>query len=173
MQAARLGWDSYGDTQYPAHVLRYYPYGWAFTSGGNQAIVDVALTQLGNEGGQPYWSWYGFDGRVEWCACFVSWCADQCGYLDSGIIPKFSLCSDGVDWFSGNGQWQSRNYEPSAGDIIFFDWDGDGTTDHVGIVEKCENGIVYTVEGNSGDACKQNQYSVGSSSIYGYGVPAY
>lgn len=173
MQAARLGWDSYGDTQYPAHVLRYYPYGRAFTSGGNQAIVDVALTQLGNEGGQPYWSWYGFDGRVEWCACFVSWCADQCGYLDSGIIPKFSLCSDGVDWFSGNGQWQSRNYEPSAGEIIFFDWDGDGTTDHVGIVEKCENGIVYTVEGNSGDACKQNQYSVGSSSIYGYGVPAY
>ena len=99
------------------------------------------MTQLGNEGGQPYWSWYGFDGRVE--------------------------------WFSGNGQWQSRSYEPSAGDIIFFDWDGDGTTDHVGIVEKCENGIVYTVEGNSGDACKQNQYSVGSSSIYGYGVPAY
>lgn len=173
MQAARLGWDSYGDTQYPAHVLRYYPYGRAFTSGGNQAIVEVALTQLGNEGGQPYWSWYGFDGRVEWCACFVSWCADQCGYLDSGIIPKFSLCSDGVDWFSGNGQWQNRSYEPSAGDIIFFDWDGDGTTDHVGIVEKCENGIVYTVEGNSGDACKQNQYSVGSSSIYGYGVPAY
>lgn len=173
MQASRLGWDSYGDTQYPAHVLRYYPYGRAFTSGGNQAIVEVALTQLGNEGGQPYWSWYGFEGRVEWCACFVSWCADQCGYLDSGIIPKFSLCSDGVDWFSGNGQWQSRNYEPSAGEIIFFDWDGDGTTDHVGIVEKCENGIVYTVEGNSGDACKQNQYSVGSSSIYGYGVPAY
>ena len=173
MQAVRLGWDNYGDTQYPAHVLRYYPYGRAFTSGGNQAIVEVALTQLGNEGGQPYWSWYGFDGRVEWCACFVSWCADQCGYLDSGIIPKFSLCSDGVDWFSGNGQWQNRSYEPSAGDIIFFDWDGDGTTDHVGIVEKCENGIVYTVEGNSGDACKQNQYSVGSSSIYGYGVPAY
>lgn len=65
MQASRLGWDSYGDTQYPAHVLRYYPYGRAFTSGGNQAIVEVALTQLGNEGGQPYWSWYGFEGRVE------------------------------------------------------------------------------------------------------------
>ena len=53
MQAQRLGWESYGDTQYPAHVLRYYPYGRAFTSGGNQAIVEVALTQLGNEGGQP------------------------------------------------------------------------------------------------------------------------
>ena len=173
MQAARLGWDSYGDTQYPAHVLRYYPYGRAFTSGGNQAIVEVALTQLGNEGGQPYWSWYGFDGRVEWCACFVSWCADQCGYIESGIIPKFAGCVDGANWFKGNGQWQDRNYEPQAGNIIFFDWEGDGETDHVGIVEKCENGVVYTVEGNSGDACRQKQYTVGSSSIYGYGVPAY
>lgn len=173
MQASRLGWDSYGDTQYPAHVLRYYPYGRAFTSGGNQAIAEVALTQLGNEGGQPYWSWYGFEGRVEWCACFVSWCADQCGYIESGIIPKFAGCVDGANWFKGNGQWQDRNYEPQAGNIIFFDWEGDGETDHVGIVEKCENGVVYTVEGNSGDACRQNQYTVGSSSIYGYGVPAY
>ena len=173
MQAARLGWEKYGDTQYPAHVLRYYPYGRAFTSGGNQAIVEVALTQLGNEGGQPYWSWYGFGGRVEWCACFASWCADQCGYLESGIIPKFSLCSDGVNWFKGKGQWQDKNYEPQAGDLIFFDWGSDGSIDHVGIVEKCENGTVYTVEGNSGDACKQQSYPVGSSSIYGYGCPAY
>ena len=173
MQAQRLGWEKYGDTQYPAHVLRYYPYGRAFTSGGNQAIVEVALTQLGNEGGQPYWSWYGFNGRVEWCACFTSWCADQCGYLENGIIPKFSLCSDGVNWFKGKGQWQDRNYEPQAGDIIFFDWGSDGSIDHVGIVEKCENGTVYTVEGNSGDACRQQSYPVGSSSIYGYGVPQY
>ena len=172
-QAQRLGWDSYGDTQYPAHVLRYYPYGRAFTAGSNQAIVEVALTQIGNEGGQPYWSWYGFDSRVEWCACFVSWCADQCGYIDSGLIPKFSGCVDGANWFKSNNRWYDRNYEPKAGDIIFFDWEGDGTTDHVGIVEKCENGTVYTVEGNSSDACKQRQYTVGSSSIYGYGVPAY
>ena len=170
MQAQRLGWEKYGDTQYPAHVLRYYPYGRAFTSGGNQAIVEVALTQLGNEGGQPYWSWYGFGGRVEWCACFTSWCADQCGYLESGIIPKFSLCSDGVNWFKGKGQWQDKNYEPQAGDLIFFDWGSDGSIDHVGIVEKCENGTVYTVEGNSGDACKQQSYPVGSGSIYGYGL---
>ena len=146
-QAQRLGWDSYGDTQYPAHVLRYYPYGRAFTAGSNQAIVEVALTQIGNEGGQPYWSWYGFDSRVEWCACFVSWCADQCGYIDSGLIPKFAGCIDGANWFKSNNRWNDRNYEPKAGDIIFFDWEGDGTTDHVGIVEKCENGTVYTVEG--------------------------
>ena len=172
-QAQRLGWDSYGDTQYPAHVLRYYPYGRAFTAGGNQAIVEVALTQLGNQGGQPYWSWYGFNSRVEWCACFVSWCADQCGYIESGLVPKFAGCMDGANWFKSNGKWQDRTYEPKVGDIIFFDWEGDGTTDHVGIVEKCENGTVYTVEGNSGDACKQRQYAVGSSNIYGYGIPAY
>ena len=172
-QAQRLGWDSYGDTQYPAHVLRYYPYGRAFTAGGNQAIVEVALTQIGNQGGQPYWSWYGFDSREEWSACFVSWCADQCGYIESGLVPKFAGCVDGANWFKSNGKWQSRTYEPKTGDIIFFDWEGDGTTDHVGIVEKCENGTVYTVEGNSGDACKQRQYVVGSSNIYGYGIPAY
>lgn len=172
-QAQRLGWDSYGDTQYPAHVLRYYPYGRAFTAGGNQAIIEVALTQLGNQGGQPYWSWYGFNSRVEWCACFVSWCADQCGYIESGLVPKFAGCVDGANWFKSNGKWQDRTYEPKVGDIIFFDWEGDGTTDHVGIVEKCENGTVYTVEGNSGDACKQRQYAVGSSNIYGYGIPAY
>lgn len=172
-QAQRLGWDSYGDTQYSAHVLRYYPYGRAFTVGGNQAIVEVALTQVGNQGGQPYWSWYGFDSRVEWCACFVSWCADQCGCIESGLVPKFAGCVDGANWFKSNGKWQNRTYEPKAGDIIFFDCEGDGTTDHVGIVEKCENGTVYTVEGNSGDACKQRQYAVGSSNIYGYGIPAY
>lgn len=172
-QAQRLGWDSYGDTQYPAHVLRYYPYGRAFTAGGNQAIVEVALTQVGNQGGQPYWSWYGFDSRVEWCACFVSWCADQCGYIESGLVPKFAGCVDGANWFKSNGKWQNRTYEPKAGDIIFFDWEGDGTTDHVGIVEKCENGTVYTVEGNSGDSVRQNSYPVGYYEILGYGAPAY
>ena len=172
-QAERLGWDSYGDTQYVSHVLRYYPYGRAFTGGGNQAIVEVALTQLGNEGGQPYWSWYGFEGRVEWCACFVSWCANECGYIDTGVIPKFAGCVLGSQWFKDRGQWQDGSFEPSAGHIIFFDWEGDGETDHVRIVECVENGTVYTVEGNSGDTCRQNSYAIGSSVIYGYGIPAY
>lgn len=140
---------------------------------GDGEIVTVALSQVGNVGGQPYWSWYGFNSRVEWCACFVSWCANECGYIDSGVIPKFAGCVNGSQWFKDRGQWQDRNYEPSAGQIIFFDWEGDGETDHVGIVERCENGIVYTVEGNSGDACRQRSYPVGSSSIYGYGIPAY
>ena len=173
MQAQRLGWEKYGDTQYPAHVLRYYPYGRGFTSGGNQAIVEVALTQLGNEGGQPYWSWYGFEGRVEWCACFVSWCADQCGYLDSGAYPKFSGCVFGMQWFQQRGLWLDGSAEPTPGMLIFFDWaTQDGVPDHVGIVEKVENGMVYTVEGNSRDMCRQKQYSLGSGVILGYGMAA-
>lgn len=180
-QAQRLGWDSYGDTQYPAHVLRYYPYGRAFTAGGNQAIVEVALTQLGNQGGQPYWSWYGFNSRVEWCACFVSWCANECGYIDTGVIPKYAGCVNGVQWFKDRGQWVDGSAEPAPGMIIFFDWDSpdgssgpqDGLSDHTGIVQKVENGIVYTVEGNSGDSVRQKQYSVGYYEILGYGVPQY
>ena len=141
---------------------------------GSDEIVEVAKSQLGNVGGAPYGSWYGFNGRVEWCACFVSWCASQCGYIEAGVIPKFAHCEfQGKPWFIANGQWMDRNCEPEPGYIIFFDWGGDGTADHVGIVEKCENGIVYTIEGNSSDACKQRSYPVGSSKINGYGVPAY
>lgn len=142
-------------------------------SGGDSEIVNVALSQVGNIGGQPYWSWYGFEGRVEWCACFVSWCANECGYIDTGVIPKFAGCVLGSQWFMDRGQWQDGSFEPSAGHIIFFDWEGDGVTDHVGIVERVENGTVYTVEGNSGDTCRQNRYAIGSSVIYGYGIPAY
>ena len=144
---------------------------------GDGEIVSVALSQVGNVGGQPYWSWYGFEGRVEWCACFVSWCANECGYIDSGVIPKYALCSDGVNWFKDRGQWADNTAEPTAGQIIFFDWDDengqDGVSDHTGIVEKVENGIVYTVEGNSGDTCRQKQYPVGYYEILGYGVPAH
>jgi hypothetical protein len=135
--------------------------------------ITVALSQVGNVGGQPYWSWYGFDSRVEWCACFVSWCANECGYIDAGIIPKYAGCVNGVQWFRDRGQWADGSYEPSPGTIIFFDWEGDGVTDHTGIVQKCENGTVYTVEGNSGDTCRTKTYPVGSSVIYGYGIPAY
>ena len=140
---------------------------------GSNDIVEVALSQVGNVGGQPYWSWYGFPYRVAWCACFVSWCADQCGYLDAGIVPRHSLVDDGIYWFQVRGQWQDRYYLPSPGDIIYFDWQPNGYADHVGIVESCDGFYVYTIEGNSGDACRQLCYAVGSSCIYGYGVPDY
>ena len=170
-QAASHGWSSYGDPEYVPHVMRYYSGGSLFAGlFGSQQIVSVAMGQIGNSGGQKFWSWYGFDSHVEWCACFVSWCADQSGLIESGKVPKFSLCSSGVTWFQGKNKWQSGGTTPSAGMIIFFDWYHDGNSDHVGIVEKCEGGRVYTVEGNSSDQVRQRNYAVDYASIMGYGV---
>lgn len=139
------------------------------TRQGNPAVAEIALSQVGNVGGEIYWRWYGFNSRVEWCACFVSWCYAQAGATE----PKFSGCtSGGMGWFQSHGQWADRNYTDIApGDAIFFDWDGSGDADHVGIVVGVENGTVYTVEGNSsGDMCRYNSYPLGSSVIRGYGL---
>lgn len=125
-------------------------------STGNSDMVQIALSQVGNIGGQPYWSWYGFSSRVEWCAVFVSWVANQAGYIEKGIIPKFSVCETGANWFKEKEQWKPKNYIPKPEDIIFFDWELDGKINHVGIVEKVEGNIVYTIEGNSNDdMCRQ------------------
>ena len=138
------------------------------TRPGNQAVVDIAKSQVGNVGGQPYWSWYGFTSRVEWCACFVSWCYGQMGLSE----PRFAACqSQGIPWFQSHGQWGGRDYANIApGDAIFFDWDLDGSADHVGIVVGTDGSRVYTVEGNSGDACKIKSYSLTYECIKGYGL---
>ena len=138
------------------------------TRPGNTAVVDIAKAQVGNVGGYPYWSWYGFNSRVEWCACFVSWCYNQMGKSE----PRFAACqSQGIPWFTSRGQWGDRGYENIApGDAIFFDWDLDGSADHVGIVIGTDGSRVYTVEGNSGDACKVKSYSLDYACIKGYGL---
>ena len=138
------------------------------TRPGNTALVDIAKSQVGNVGGAPYWSWYGFDSRVAWCACFVSWCYGQAGLSE----PRFAGCqSQGVPWFTSHGQWGARGYENIApGDAIFFDWDLDGSADHVGIVIGTDGSRVYTVEGNSGDAYKIRSYPLDYACIKGYGL---
>lgn len=138
------------------------------TRPGNTELVEFAKGQVGNVGGAPYWSWYGFDYRVEWCACFVSWCYGQAGLSE----PRFAACqSQGIPWFTSHGQWGARGYENIApGDAIFFDWDLDGSADHVGLVIGTDGSRVYTVEGNSGDACKIKSYSLDYSCIKGYGL---
>lgn len=179
--AEQVGWSCYGDKEYVSHVLRYYPLGQIFYDPDTSTlIVEVAASQIGNIGGEPYWSWYGFTQRVEWCACFVSWCANQCGYIDADIIPKFSGCIVGMNWFKERGQWASNQIEPIPGMIVFFDWedesDGgglDGLPDHVGIVGKVENGRVYTIEGNTADSCQERSYPVNDYQIMGYAMPAY
>lgn len=143
-------------------------------AGGSGDLVAVALSQVGQVGGEPYWSWYGFGSRVEWCACFVSWCAGQCGLLEDGVIPKFASCGAGVNWFQSRGQWLDGTATPEPGMIIFFRWYGSDSliADHVGIVERVENGRVYTIEGNSNNMVRQNSYPVGYGEIKGYGVVA-
>lgn len=138
---------------------------------GNGDLVAVAQSQVGNVGGAPYWSWYGFSSRVEWCAIFVSWCANQCGMLDSGAVPKFSGVGTGVNWFQSRGQWLPGSAAPEPGMLIFFKWYGSDSliADHVGIVERVENGRVYTIEGNSNDIVRRNSYALGYAEILGYG----
>ena len=138
------------------------------TRPGNPELVELAKRQVGNVGGQPYWSWYGFNSRVEWCACFVSWCYGQMGLSE----PRFAACqSQGIPWFQSHGQWGGRDYANIApGDAIFFDWDLDGSADHVGLVVGTDGSRVYTVEGNSGDACKIKSYSLSYECIKGYGL---
>ena len=140
---------------------------------GSEGMVEVARSQLGQVGGEPYWSWYGFPSRVEWCAIFVSWVADQNGFISDGRFPKFAGCSVGESWFRSEGAWQEGGYHPSPGEVIFFDWNGDGIPDHVGIVENCDGSTVYTIEGNWGDSVHTDAYPINSPYIYGYGPPNY
>lgn len=148
----------------------------------NSQIILVAKAQIGNEGGEKFWKWYGFKEHVQWCACYVSWCANECGYIDKGIIPKFSGCSDGISWFKEKNQWHDRGegYYPIIGDIIFFDWkdengNQDGTCDHVGIVTRTDitNRTIYTIEGNTSDKCDERIYMFDDVQVMGYGSPKY
>lgn len=140
---------------------------------GNKNVVDIALSQVGNVGGEPYWKWYGFNSRVEWCAIFVSWVYNEAGYLNIAV-PKFSTChTQGIPWFKAIGLWKEKGYNPKPGDVIFFDWVQDGHSDHVGIVERSDGKNIYTIEGNSRNEVKKKKYSIDSKYIYGYGLPRY
>ena len=135
---------------------------------GDAPLISTAMEQIGNEGGQKFWEWFGFTERVDWCAIFVSWCEDQCGYINDGKAPSFALVSDGSNWFMDRGQWLGPDATPEAGDLIFFDWEQDDSRDHVGIVTGVADGMVFTVEGNSSDRCRQKRYPLDDPLIYGY-----
>jgi len=142
---------------------------------GCQDIVDHALSQVGNVGGQPYWSYYGFSNRVAWCACFVHWVMNTGGYGDEyAQSANNAYCPTLNAWFVNAGRWADSSFRDIVpGDTIFFDWEGDGRANHIGIVIGRDDTYVYTVEGNSGDAVKVKQYSLTSSVIKGYGLMNY
>ncbi|MFI3805602.1 lysozyme family protein [Vagococcus fluvialis] len=172
--ALSLGYNyryAYGNMMY-AQIVKQYIGSSTSSNGGKRqsSIAKVAQQELadGNHpGGEKYWRWYGFNGRVEWCATFVSYVADKAKVK----INRFAYCPTGINDFKSKNQWLDRGKLPKSGHIIFFDWDGDSIIDHVGIVEKVEKDIIYTIEGNSGDQVARQQYQKNSSYIMGYGTP--
>lgn len=148
--------------------------------GDNYKLIDVARKEVGNVGGKKYWSWFGFDYCQGWCCCFVSWCADQCGLIENGVMPKFSSVASGEYLFKSRDRWLDWREEPGVGMVIFFDFINDdsefimdGKPDHVGLVKKVEDGIIYCIEGNYNNMVAETSYSVGCINIYGYGMPRY
>lgn len=171
--AIGLGYDyryAYGNMFY-SQIVKQYISSSSSNNGtsGNSEIAKIASEELAegiHEGGEKYWRWYGFNSRVEWCATFVSYVAEKANVK----MERFAYCPTGINNFKANNQWKDGGIEPKSGAIIFFDWDGDGVSDHVGIVEKFENNTVYTIEGNSGDIITKRSYEMNSFYIVGYGV---
>lgn len=143
-------------------------------------MVSIAKSQIGTEGGEKYWRWYGFTEPVDWCACFVSWCASEAGMIEDGMVPMFAEVNEGIRWFQEQDRWVDAEsaelvkvYRPKPGTIVFFDWEQDDVADHVGIVEVCRNGMVHTIEGNSGDMVARRYCIRDSSAIIGFGDTNY
>lgn len=135
---------------------------------GAPELMELAKEQVGNIGGRKYWEWYGFGYHIEWCAAFVSWAYGQAGKKE----PMFTGCYTGAEWFKERGQWGDANYADIApGDSIFFDWNFDGSADHVGLVIGTDGEKVYTVEGNRDDICITRGYNRATYPyILGYGL---
>jgi hypothetical protein len=116
---------------------------------------------------------------------YLEWAKARGGYTLANAAEFSDMMAQRMGWSSYGdkqyvphvlqykGRFRDGSYTPAAGDIIFFDWGNNGTIDHVGIVESVSGGTVNTIEGNSGDKVARRSYSIGSSNIYGYGVPAY
>lgn len=151
------------------------------SGGSGSQIVEVALAEVGTVGGAKYRQWYiGYADGQPWCASFVSWCAEQVGLIDAGIIPKFQSCTAGVNIFKNMGifvyssQYGGESYTPKAGDIIFYT--GNFVryqSTHVGIVQYTENGQVFAIEGNASDAVRVCSYRLTDQFILGYALPNY
>lgn len=137
-------------------------------------IIEIAEKEIGykeySNNHTKYGEWFGV--QDEWCAIFISWLANQVGVLDK-LIPKQAYVPSMVSWYKNKGLFKARGYYPTTGDIIFFDYNSNGTSDHVGIVEKCENGNIYTIEGNKSQMVKRCMYNVNNAGIYGFGLVQY
>ena len=142
------------------------------TDGSHKKIIDIYNAH------KPLARGYSVKYEDEWCATFVSSVAIKAGYTD--IIPTECGCGEMVKLFQKLGSWvENENRTPNPGDILFYDWqdngvgDNTGWPDHVGIVEKVENGKITVIEGNYSNSVKRRTISVNAKNIRGYGVPKY
>ena len=133
-------------------------------------LVKTAVPNIGYKGGKKFWKYCGYYNHIDWCACFVSWCSGQNGYIAAGKIEEFAYVPYGYNWFKEKKRFKKVGYKPSPGNIIFFDWNADGDPNHVGIVEYYNDGTVYTVEGNRDDTCVEKHYPLNCKKILGYGI---
>lgn len=136
-------------------------------------IISLAIEQLGNDY-TTYCRDMGYNYRIEWCACFISWLAQKLEITD--IIPVDMSCNSQISKFKDMGVWHNdRNFQ--SGDIIYYDWDISGDADHVGIVEKVSGNTLTVIEGNNGnypnDRVRRREINSGSSLIFGYARPEY
>ena len=149
----------------------------AYYMGGGQDLVDVAVREIGYrenpDGSTKYGTWCGI-GNASWCHAFISWCANECGYIKDGTLPKTGACETGRQWFIHRDEYQPKgSYEPLPGDIVYFRHGSETVSHHAGVVEFVENGILHTIEGNSGGIVKRRNYPLNADRIMGYGTPAY
>lgn len=122
---------------------------------------------IGDYAKNPGWNQY-----TPWCACFLSWAADQQKASINGDPPRFAKVDDGMKRFQDGsyGQWRDSGATPIPGDYVFFDWDRGSDPDHVGAVLCVEGNYLYTIEGNSGGKVAVNRYPKNDPRIVGYGV---
>ena len=136
-------------------------------------IINLAIEQLGNDY-ETYCKDMGYNYRIEWCACFISWLAKKLKITD--IIPVDMSCNSQIKKFKALGVWHTdRNFQ--SGDIIYYDWDSSGDADHVGIIEKVNGMSLTVIEGNNGnfpnDRVRRREINSASSLIFGYARPKY
>lgn len=141
-------------------------------TGTHKEIVDVYNSH------KPLARGYKVKYTDAWCSTFVSAVAIKCGYTD--IIPTECGCQQQIELFKKLGAWiEDESRVPNLGDIIFYDWDDNGVgdnkgySDHVGIVEKVNGGMITIIEGNYQNAVGRRNIAVNAKCIRGYAVPKY
>lgn len=107
-----------------------------------------------------------------WCQATVTAAAYVSG--NQGYLPNTALCTNGIIWFKNQGLWHSRgtiDYDPQIGDIIYYDWNGDGSSEHVGTCIKRDGNMIVVREGNHADCLSDREIQISDTCILGYGRP--